>query len=172
MIWYILAGTATLAAYAFLIRFTHEGLKKFSWAALGRASAIAFGILFVLFMVAVVADSTVANFSKHSYSYSYDLEALQDGTSTRGMFFLGSGIIDQTPKYTYYVARDGGYFLESWPAQGTKITYGPGNPQVTYHVRKNTPGLWTTYSKTTIDSVEFQIPSGSIYKDYTLDANN
>lgn len=100
------------------------------------------------------------------------LVALQDNTTSRGSFFLGSGSIQGEMRYFYFRQEGVGYKAESKPAYSSLIVEDEEKAPylVEYHWRFINPNAWKwgLEPNTTRDD-EFHIPKGSILRNYTLD---
>ena len=102
---------------------------------------------------------------------STPLVCINDGSSSEGNFFLGSGCINGEMTYTYYLKIKDYYKLEQLPASDVLIKYTNGQAHIVKIKRypdssiKNWFGLHTT----TIRFVIY-VPKGSIKNNYQLDA--
>lgn len=143
-------------------------------------SAIA---LFAAFIVGVVIDAPVAWVTRDKVDISYELAALNDGRSTQGSFFLGSGSIDSVSSFMFYAKEGDGYVLRDWPASSSKVVETDGTPRAVYscddYGTVPRPFRWTT--KMILDDgwgwidcqhafVTFYVPPGSVKQQYDLDA--
>jgi hypothetical protein len=107
-----------------------------------------------------------------TYQYTgIDIVALQDGNATQGSFFLGTGVIDSTPKYTFYINESGAKQLVSIDANDIRVYDNADHP---YVVRQHDCELsWGDWFAVCMDSdryTEVHVPAGTIRSDYVLDA--
>lgn len=144
----------------------------------------AMGFIFAL-MAGLLIDWPVSWATRDKVDITYELGALNDGRSTKGSFFLGSGSIDSVPSFMYYVKDGDGFVLRDWPARSSKVIETDSTPRVVYRCDDYgtvpRPFRWTT--KMMEDSgwvdewidcghafVTFYVPPGSVKQQYNLDA--
>lgn len=101
----------------------------------------------------------------------YKLEALQDGNSTSGHFFLGSGHFEGKMQYVFYYEYGGYYQLMQVDHERAKIKF--SNHAIVR--RFKTEKTNAIINKFAIDfcpstTYIFEVPNGSIIQQYQLDA--
>ena len=139
-----------------------------------------FGLMGSL-LTALIIDAPVSWIMRDRAEFSYDLGALNDGRSTQGSFFLGSGTIDSVPSFMYYERDGDGYVLRDWPASSSKVVETKGDPQVVYNCYDYSsvprPFRWAPQMMedgSVYDCrhafVTFYVPPGSVQQQYILDA--
>lgn len=99
-----------------------------------------------------------------------DLAALQDGSSTSGSFFLGSGSFNEEPSFFYYQKSGNEYHLEHVDADYAVVEETSGTPHVEYQKEVGNKPFWAM-PVSGYDHVKFYVPQGSVISNYTLDAN-
>lgn len=108
----------------------------------------------------------------------YPLVTMQDGKTTHGSFFLGSGNIDGVASFTWYEKDGGSYYLEDIPAWQAEVRYTTGQPHVIWDCRNERAG-WVFYPLNVSPDpycsgrsthVTFYVPEGSVKNEYVLDA--
>ena len=102
---------------------------------------------------------------------STPLACLNDGTSLKGNFFLGSGYVDEQMTYTYYVKVKDYYKLEQLPASDVLIKYTKGPARI-LKVEQVEDNSFRSYFGIGRPNTRFVIyvPKGSIKNNYQLDA--
>ena len=104
---------------------------------------------------------------------SYEIECLQDNSSSKGSFFLGSGYIDGTMKYAFYTKRKNYYDLQLVDYRYAAIEYTTGSPKV-YESEVVATDSWINnfaFDFNLGDKVYvIQVPKGTIQNNFNLDA--
>jgi hypothetical protein len=119
MIWF---GLAVVAVVLFAIHYYRAGDPL----AVGEVCmALVIGLVFALFVNVVGLI-----FPSGESVQSYPLVSLSDNTGIRGSFFLGSGYVDSTPYYSYYVETPKGIQLVNDPTYNAYIKFDTGAPHV------------------------------------------
>jgi hypothetical protein len=100
----------------------------------------------------------------------YELVALQDGNTTSGSFFLGTGTISGVMTYHMAYKWGNGFRTFSLPANNVVVYY-DDNPRIVQWVRKPSPGVWWEYlSPVYIQTAHtIHVPSGSIKNEFNVD---
>lgn len=124
---------------------------------------------FISFLISAIIAGSISNEHTIQKDIEY-LEVLQDGSTTSGSFFLGSGSIGEDFKYHFYTKeKDGSFRLKSLTAEGVIIKYSDGKPRI--ETIKDIQKFWSWAFDFPIDKkVIIYIPEGSIRNGYTLDA--
>lgn len=129
------------------------------------------------FMVAMMAG--LIFYSGHvTVERTVRLESLQDGSSVRGSFFLGSGVIDEVSVFTWYEQpQPGSYRQARADADSSTVHYTDGAPRYIVHIEQIEGGsFWGTWGfrGDSGDEVnrtyDFYVPKGSVKSQYELDA--
>ncbi len=144
------------------------------------------GATAIVTAIAAIAGMLVINlpasiFLKDDVVLEYNLKAMQDGSSTTGSFFLGSGTINDVPSFMYYVEYDdGSVSLESAYASDSVVVETDENPRVTYECEYYgdipTALIWpvnhfgTDGDYDCTGTVTFYVPENSVKSQYVLDA--
>lgn len=128
----------------------------------------------------LLIDLPVNAIQRDKINETYNLAALNDGKSTEGSFFLGSGTVDSVPSFMFYAKDGDGYVLRSWDAASSRVVETEGAPRVVYtcddYSSVPAPFKWAAYMilEDYVDcehaSVTFYVPPGSVKQQYTLDA--
>lgn len=167
MIWFIIAA---LIAVVVGYRTYHERYLG-GW---GEAFFMGFVALFLASMGAMVLNLAFIKGPNANCDKEWRLTSLQDGTSTSGRFFLGSGVIDEHPSFMYYRQDADGYRLESIKAAKVRIVYNEGAPRLTKKHKCYDPDkghyFWSFIHYEDSPSYVFYVPAGSIKQDIVLDA--
>lgn len=132
-------------------------------------------------LTALIIDAPVAWIQRDRAEFSYNLGALNDGRSTKGSFFLGSGTIDSVPSFMFYAEDGDGYVLRDWSAAPSRVVETEGKPRVVYNCYDYSdvwlPFRWAPQmleDGSLYDCghafVTFYVPPGSVQQQYTLDA--
>lgn len=101
-----------------------------------------------------------------------ELEAINDGQSINGSFFLGSGHIEGRMQYAYYVKNGDFYRLWSVDASDAFVRYTNGKPTRTIVKEEYTDAFINYFAlDETSTYYIFDVPKGSIQSNYSLDAN-
>lgn len=107
---------------------------------------------------------------------TYNMAAIQDNSSVKGSFFLGSGSINGTMKYVYYYMEDSNsYRMNQVDYDKAKVIYSSEPPKVIiYHLTEDVNTLRSKFNTGGLlretEWYEFYIPKGSIQNNFTLDA--
>lgn len=111
----------------------------------------------------------------HTYDkvFQNNIEALQDGNSIHGSFFLGCGSVNGEMKYFLYINDNGTYQLKEFPSCKVKIRYSEGSPRIITHEVEITKDLMNYFALD--DDIGEQtyiieVPKGTIKNNFTLDA--
>lgn len=134
-------------------------------------------ITFCAGMVLLVGGIITINEPTKPVNKTYNLVALQDGNSTGGSFFLGTGYIDDKQQFSYYQENNGQYRLKSVDAENAIIIQGNGKPRVVKSCSLDAvaPIIFYPFFQgdrydCSTKTYEFHVPPGSIKSNYTLDA--
>lgn len=105
---------------------------------------------------------------------THNLISLKDNNSISGSFFLGSGIINNEMRYSYYYnCGNDNYKLTSVSANNTYVKYTKDKPRIEYHYKEiNSKSNWKYFSNLLSDGGYYiiYIPEGSIKYNFVLDA--
>jgi hypothetical protein len=104
---------------------------------------------------------------------TYEIETLQDNSVTKGRFFIGSGRVDGSFKYTFYYFFQGGYKLKELDHDRVIIKYNKTNPKVVEYDRHLTDDLVNDFVMShdnETKSYVIYVPKGTIRQDYNLDS--
>lgn len=132
----------------------------------------AFGLGFLGFIAVLLIGLPLAfNLPKTIEYENVELVTLQDGSSQRGSFFLGSGFIDGVQKYTYYSKSGDAFQLRSVDAEDVLVFQDTKNPYVRHEKSCTSPRDWLIECAIDTDRVtEIHVPKNSIKADFVLDA--
>ena len=122
----------------------------------GGTSGVAFVLLgvFLPFLI-----SFTVNFNKEYTKHVCDIISIRRESETSGMFFLGSGYVEETQYYFYYYKTAKGYKLDK---QKVKNTYIIEDNSVT-------PCVYEIKEKDAFDSYyTIYVPEGTIVTTFTL----
>lgn len=124
------------------------------------------------FMVGFII-SVILPMDLYDKKYSYELEALQDGSYNNGRFFLGCGTIDGKMKYVWYWGKDGIYEMQQIETNLVKIKYTDGKATVNVTEIEATDS-WINDWAIDLDLHDktylLEVPKGTIKQNYSLDA--
>ena len=99
-----------------------------------------------------------------------DIVSLQDGSSIEGGFFLGTGYIDGSMKYSFYEKSGEGFKLTQVDSKDTIVYQSKEKP---YAMRESgCDGNWQWIAPCLYDSdivTEIHVPAGSIKENFVLD---
>ena len=107
------------------------------------------------------------------------IESLQDNSSLKGDFFIGSGNIDGTMKYAFYIrekdpfTNEDSFRLVLLDYKDTSIVYSDERPRVDVvknHWRETWQFKYSLLKKTYVDRYIIYVPRGTIKNNFTLDA--
>jgi hypothetical protein len=102
-----------------------------------------------------------------------DLTALKDTTATQGQFFLGSGSIDEVPKYFALVNTDKGLQTQDFDTADSYIHERPGQPEIVTLRHDRGKGfycLWVAFCDADAhDEYHFYIPPNSVTNTFKVD---
>lgn len=130
-------------------------------------------------LIGLIATMIVMNASQDYVRIENKIASLNDGMSTSGSFFLGSGSIDSEPVFFYYSGDNtNGFRLRHVDASAASIIEFNGEPyMVRYCGDISTAPSWLDFDKTDPvpecrdwDKTVFYVPAGSIQNNYILDA--
>ena len=171
MIWFSMAVVVGIAVG--LMTFILSRKDGDNWRTTFEMSSVMMvGAFLIGAVVAVVMNVVSSFFLPTHYEYKeYVLQSLQDGKDASGSFFLGTGYVDSYPSFTYYLEENGRYRLKSTNADFASVTYTSGTPKMVERWKVDDQTIWCMWTNKTLKDVEFQVPPGSVYKDYSLDAN-
>lgn len=127
-------------------------------------------------LIAVVITMLINACAIHITGSHYEVEstsklaALQDGHSSYGSFFLGSGSYNEAPAFFYY-ERHGKdvYTLEHAYAEYATVVETDDAPRVEYLEEKSDHPFWAI-PVAPESFVTFYVPRGSVMSNYSLDA--
>lgn len=104
---------------------------------------------------------------------SYEIECLQDNSSSKGSFFLGSGYIDGTMKYAFYYKDKNHFQLKLINYKYAAIEYTTGSPKV-YESEVVATDSWINNFAFDFNLGDkyyvIQVPKGTIQSNFNLDA--
>jgi len=108
-------------------------------------------------------------------TYTQDIASLNQGDNLSGSFFLGSGSIDQTPYYFYFVkCKDGSYIRNQVVASKTYIHENENeNPCLKWTVTRNEVPKWLKTGISDVyddeaSSYHLYVPANTIIKEFTV----
>lgn len=146
------------------------------------------GFVFIWFFVSVVIIAPLATMAalvmtSGDTEVTTPIVSLADGQSVSGRFFLGSGVVDGHPAYTYYTgSEDTGFHLRSVSASLVTIRYTDESPRMVCEATdwRLSPS-WVDFNTYDAppdcdtedgnqDRITFYVPAGSVQSNYTLDA--
>lgn len=169
MFWFWFLGVITvLVALYFAVECFRDGERALSVGVFAFVGAL--GALFTLLlgMIFNIAGAGIAGYHQAKVA-EHSITALQDGSSTRGSFFLGSGRIDSDPVFFYYENSDGVYRLKHVFADEASVVESSGPAHVdVYKNKANSELFGLPFSSDT--TYRFYVPNGSILRNFTLDA--
>lgn len=132
---------------------------------LGCFIALCGGVL-VLFL-----GGLVSFFVPHTFTYEErPLSALQDGSTTEGSFFLGTGVIDEEQVYTYYMQEGKGFKLDNSPADQVTVFQDTEKPYALKQKDCKSKAEWLVFCVTDNRVTEIHVPKGTIKNNFVLDA--
>lgn len=108
---------------------------------------------------------------KHYMTERNNLAVLQDSVQTQGAFFLGSGVIGGTPKYTFYREDGTGKKLESVDASTVTVYEDTDKPYLIRQTDCKTSMTWLAYCFSDERVTEIHVPKNTIKQNYVLDAH-
>jgi hypothetical protein len=109
------------------------------------------------------------------------LESLVDGASREGNFFLGSGVINDVSKFTWYERSDDNSYVQNSAYADDSVVHFVDADEEPYYIKSVQQykdgglfQLWGLYTEggeeTSYEHYDFFVPRGSITKHYELDA--
>lgn len=114
------------------------------------------------------------NMKYETDTWRVKLVSLQDGNSTKGSFFLGTGQFNGVMKYVFYTEdRPDEYRMWQVDYYEAVVKYTEGTPEEIITVKQPTKALWNKFAidlNTKEYSFVFLVPKGSIKSNYSLDA--
>lgn len=129
-------------------------------------------------IVALIVGAFIYNGYTFNIEHKANLVSLADGAGIHGQFFLGSGIVDSVPSFTWY-EQDGtnSYVRKDADAEATTVHYLLNNktkPYYTFKKEKPNDKGWLKKWGLNLESgykvhYDFYIPRGSITQQYILD---
>lgn len=168
MIWFI-AGVvlAVITATARLVAQMKRHKVYWHSVCFTALTTLVFGGMIAIFPNIVASG----NISAETVVTSKGLSALQDGSQTRGSFFLGSGFVDGQQVFSYYEKRGGAFYLKTTLARDAKVVESDGTPRVEHSCRQTT-NIWISVFTKCWNNWDytFYVPKGSVVTNYTLDA--
>lgn len=107
------------------------------------------------------------------YTYTVNIESLQDSNGVVGSFFLGSGTIGNEMCYIFYQENNGYYQLTKINSRYASIKYSSEKPKITVYEQKPTDDLINIFALDILSEKEYiiEVPKGTILNNYKLDAN-
>lgn len=148
----------------------HDYLDDFTDKVLAFILSILHGVLgcMVGFVIGIIlpAKTEIVN-------TTYYLTTLCDNTSINGAFFLGSGVIDGTMKYSMYLENaDGTYQLFMTDYNLTKIKYSNDRPKIVTKTEQPTKCFYNYFAIDLDYTTTYiiYVPNGSIKSNFELDA--
>lgn len=108
----------------------------------------------------------------HTTQYrNAEIVAIQDGSESRGAFFIGSGVIDGKQVYSFYEKSGDGFLLESVEARDVTVYQSSDKPYVVKESGCDGGWQWVTpclFDKRAV--TEIHVPAGTIKENFVLDA--
>lgn len=108
-----------------------------------------------------------------SVEKTYIIESMNDGTGIDGRFFIGSGVVKDKVKFTFYYHDLGAFKLGFIDADKAHVMYTKGEPFIKKVYKKEVDGyFWNNFSLLFDDDAYYYIcvPEGSIKQNFVLDA--
>jgi hypothetical protein len=166
---------------AFIIIYRHDGKPYgFEWMGMTLASVL-LGVLSGGFIMVVLLTFLPVN-TYDTYSYTQNIYSLERGSTVKGQFFLGSGVIEGKQMYYYFEQNGEGYMLGQTEAKGLQMVERDETPHIEvwkwrkiYTFEKWLNGTW--FGTVPEDSVESSsnfyvkkivIPKGTIIQQYKV----
>ena len=128
--------------------------------------------MLLMCLIVLIASDTLP--TEYEYESTEMIVALRDGQSIEGQFFLGTGSVENSPKYYYMIREDGGVRLQS---VGTERA-------IVYETEERTPAIETYKPKFKSSKAQFffgvhtgsnrykiYIPPGSVDYQFSIDMN-
>lgn len=159
----IVCGVVVVVAIIIATIFTIQEGESFGFAILGSFIIGMMGVLITTIILGV--HSAIFHEDK---SFSVELAALNDNQGVQGRFFLGSGVINSKPVFTYYEKMYDTYTLRNVDAKDATIKYTSGKPVIVVNRYCGSNFLTEDFCNT--PTYTFLVPEGSITNSYTLDA--
>src|SRR5512137_2340684 len=97
------------------------------------------------------------------------LKSLQDGSTIRGSFSLGSGTIREKPQFVYYAIDGNGYVLRSVPADASKIIEDEDTKPYLRTYTFIRIGKITGQRVYDANNYEFHVPKETVIQQWNLD---
>lgn len=128
--------------------------------------------LFVLFFVWLGVLWVVGSSLPHTIQHeNVEVVALQDGATTQGSFFIGTGFVDGKQVYSFYERSGEGVKLEQVDAKDVVVYQSASKPHI---VRESgCEGGWQWIAPCVYDRnkvTEIHVPAGTIKENFVLDA--
>lgn len=149
-----------------IVKLLDEGWYDFEYFMGGSTGAL-IGLILGIFIAFKIGKETTNCVSE------LNLVNLQDGSSLKGDFYLGSGSIDGRMKYTFYYEVQGGFKMMQLDYEYVEIRYTTETPKViTYEIceTENPKNYWGMAYGIGFKSYIIEVPKGSIKSNFTLDA--
>lgn len=130
-----------------------------------------FGLIFGCF--AGILISIILPMETYVETKTANIESLQDNSSIKGSFFLGSGNINGTMKYVFYIEENGYYSMMEVEHNKAKIKYVESEPRVIISRNRSTKSLINKFAIDVDcwdDSYIIEVPRNTIKNNYILDA--
>jgi len=121
--------------------------------------------VFIGGIVGVIIGGLVGHFTGQYHTVSREIVVLQDGKSSGGSFFLGSGTFEDKPSFFYYEKQGEYVSYKSIEAKKVRVLENNLTPSITCVVK--TSSNWGLDAGKESDCV-FNIPKGSIKSVFTL----
>lgn len=108
--------------------------------------------------------------------WSEELTSIQDNGAINGSFFLGSGNINGTMQYAFYIKRGDSYKMWTIEYYNAEIMYADTPPKIDIVSTHTSTSIWNKFAIGFFwpDKEEwtcvFNIPKGSIKNNFNLDA--
>ena len=127
---------------------------------------ILFGIVTGIFIALLIPSETEMKLNE-----TLELQSFKDGSSINGSFFLGTGSIDGTMKYTFYYKTEGGFKMKQLNYDNVIVKYSDEAPKVEEYKSRQTNASINKYSFDLKDKEYIvYVPEGTVKNNYVLDA--
>jgi hypothetical protein len=134
----------------------------------GSILGIMIALLLSLLVSLIVDDVVDKQYLKEE---EISIIALQDGSSTNGRFFLGSGSFDGTMKYVYMTSNSGEMKMSSINVDNVALIYSNTTKIETYksHYKSKAVKYWFGDNSWDRNIYKIYIPEGSVKQNFNVD---